>query len=375
MNIALTNPIPVDKTQTNLRPVRVLRFALPLFLFVLATSFEVWEHWFKEQTLLIDSGGILEIFIFGIVGPCAVFVVLTYVSRLLQELEEARVHTTTINQNLEKIVMERTNALQISNAELEQANLRLLELDQMKSDFVSLVSHELRAPLATLNGGLEVALQHKEQLPEKAQRILQLLLTETARLTQFVRTILDLTQLEAGKLSIHCGPVALIPLLRQAVEVTLGTEAGRVVWQIPTNVPPIWADETYTEEAVRNLLRNAQKYTAPQSPIELRVTVDTSHLCLCITDYGPGIPAERQRQIFERFVRIPPGNVQAAQEDQPRGWGLGLYFTQMLIRQQQGSLTLQSPVHDDPAAPGSRFILMLLLAGEEEAIDGEFVVN
>lgn len=242
----------------------------------------------------------------------------------------------------------------------------------MKSDFVSLVSHELRAPLATLNGGLEVALQYPAQLPVKAQRVLQLLLTETARLTKFVQTMLDVGQLEAGKLRVYCGPVALKPLLRQAVAVTLGADAERVVWQLPPDVPPIWADETYTEEIVRNLLRNAQKYTPPGSPIELKVTVEQNELCLCVTDYGPGIPAERQAQVFERFGRVPPSERQG---DQPRGWGLGLYFAQMLLAQQGGSLTLESPVHDDPDALGSRFVLLLPLAQTEEALYGEAAVD
>ncbi|MBK8986785.1 MAG: HAMP domain-containing histidine kinase [Chloroflexi bacterium] len=347
------------------RHIRRLRFALPLGLFLLATLFEGWEHRIKHEPLLVDPMGLLEIFVFGVVGPTAVYLALTYVEHLLQILQQAHSDIAQLNRGLEQKVALRT-------AELEQANLRLQEMDQIKSDFVSLVSHELRAPLATLNGGLEVALQYKEQLPLKAQRVLHLLLTETARLTEFVRTILDLTQLEAGKLHVHCGPVALKPLLQQAVNVTLGADAGQVVWQLPADIPPLWVDETYTEEVVRNLLRNAHKYSPPQSPIELKVTVAPGQLCLCITDYGPGIPAERQAQVFERFVRMSPGN---GHSDQPRGWGLGLYFARMLLQQQGGSLTLQSPAHEDSAAPGCRFMLTLPLAQEEEAQDGLLAAN
>lgn len=344
-----------------IRRVRWLRFALPLGLFLLATAFEVWEHWVEHEPLYIDSLGLLEIFVFGVIGPFAVYQVLTYVERLLQTVQHAHDDVAQLNRGLEQKVALRT-------AELEQANLRLQELDQMKSDFVSLVSHELRAPLATLNGGLEVALQHQAQIPAKAQRVLQVLLGETARLTDFVQRILDMAQLEAGKLPVHCGAVALKPLLCQAVDVTLGADAERVVWQLPDEIPPIWVDETHTEQVIRNLLRNAQKFTPTLSPIELKVTVAADRLCLCITDYGPGISAERQAQVFERFGRVPQSN---GHGDQPRGWGLGLYFAQMLQQQQGGSLELKSPVRDDPAAPGCRFLLFLPLALEEEMGDGQ----
>jgi signal transduction histidine kinase len=342
------------------RRVRWLRFALPITMGLMALAFEVWEHWLEGEPWL-DPIWVTEVFIFAVAGPLAFFLGLTYVEHLLLKLHKAHVDITLLNQDLEQKVAART-------AELEQANTRLQELNQMKSDFVSLVSHELRAPLATLNGGLEVALQHQAQIPARAQRILQLLLGETARLTEFVQTILDVGQLEAGKLRVHCGPAALKPLLRQAVDVTLGADAARVVWRVPADVPPIWIDETYTEEIIRNLLRNAQKYTPPGSPIELKATVEQNALSLCVTDYGPGIPPERQAQVFERFGRWPQEN---GGSDQPRGWGLGLYFAHMLLARQGGSLSLQSPAHADADAPGCRFVLRLPLAQAEEALYGE----
>lgn len=364
MNTALANPLSIDSQPANLRPVHVVRFALPLFLFLLASSFEVWEHWIETKTLFLDPGGISEILIFGVVGPLAVFASLTYVSRLLHELELAQARTTTLNQNLEKMVVERTTALQASNEELAQANLRLRELDQMKSEFVSLVSHELRAPLATMNGGLEVAQQYMDRLPAKAQRVFQLLTSETERLTQFVQTMLDVSQLETGRLQLICGPVAVKPLLKRAAAVVLGVDEERVIWRLPADLPPVWADETYLEQTIRNLVRNTQKYTPPQSPIELSVTVYDCTLQICVTDHGPGIPIEEQTRIFERFHRLPNKG-----ERKTSGWGLGLYFARMLAEAQGGTLTVQSPVVADADAPGARFTVTLPIA-EEEPEDG-----
>jgi signal transduction histidine kinase len=264
-----------------------------------------------------------------------------------------------MNLGLEQLVMERTADLQTSNAGLAQANRQLHQLDEMKSEFVALVSHELRAPLATLNGGLEVALQHPEDLPLRARRVLDLVMGETLRLTQFVQTILDVSQLEAGKLRLNCGPLAVQPMLRRAVEIVFGPDEPRIVWQIPTSLPPAWGDEVYAEEAVRNLLRNAQKYTPPRSLIELAATQDGQVMRVCITDHGPGIPAAAQGKIFERFYRVGQGG-----ENAPQGWGLGLHFARSLLMAQGGSLSIESPAHADPDAPGARFILELLIAEE-----------
>jgi signal transduction histidine kinase len=341
------------------RHIRWLRFALPLTMLIIAASFELWEHG-QEGRPWLDPIWAMELVLFAILGPLAFFLLLTYMDRVLFKLHKAHTDIASLNWDLEQKVIERTAAL-------EQANLRLQEIDQMKSDFVSLVSHELRAPLSTLNGGLEVALQHEEMLPPRAQRILHLLLGETERLTDFVQTILDTSQLEAGKLHLNCGAVAIKPMLKQAVAITIGPDTERVVWQLPADIPPIWVDETYTEEALRNLLRNAHKYTPPQSPIELKVTVEDRRLCVCVTDHGPGISIDQQQLVFARFTRALNNRHGG---DQPHGWGLGLHFARMLLEAQGGAIELQSPVHADPTAPGCRFKLTLPLAEEEVVFDG-----
>lgn len=351
------------------RFVQAIRFGLPLFLFALATGFEFFEHVLKHGSLSMDPMGWTEILVFGVLGPSAVFFTLTYMARLMEELERTRNQAVALNQNLEALVAQRTAALQASNAELAQANQRLRELDRMKSEFVSLVSHELRAPLATINGGLEVAAQDMEGLKPKSQRVLRLLMAETNRLTQFVQTLLDVAQLEAGKLHLTLGPVALRPLLARAAEVTLGPEQERLVWRLPDALPPVLADEIYTEQVMCNLLSNAVKYTPPGTPIEVSATVHVGTVQVCVTDYGPGISAEEQERIFERFYRSSRDS-----ERRERGWGLGLYFARALVKAQGGTLTVQSPVHADPDRPGSRFIVTLPMV-EEEPDDDEVVAH
>lgn len=347
--ISLAMPLASDRA-ANLQRIRLLRYFLPLALFLLAGGFEVGEHWLESEPLRIDALGLWEIFIFGIVGPSAVYAALSYVQHLLGTVQQAHAEIEQLNRGLEQKVFLRT-------AELQAANAQLREMDQMKSDFVSLVSHELRAPLATLNGGLEVALQHEQQLPAKAQRILHLLLDETARLTQFVQTILDVTQLKAGRLPLNYGPVAVRPMLTNAVNMALGPHERRVVWQVSQDVPPVWVDEVYTEQVFRNLLRNALKYTPSHSPVEVNVSIQPRWVTIAVVDYGPGIAAEHCTQVFDRFVRLPQDGV-----DRPPGWGLGLHFARVLLASQGGTIDLVSPAHADPVTPGCRFVVTLPIA-------------
>lgn len=267
-------------------------------LFVLATAFEFWEHWREGETLLTDRIGTSEVLIFGLVGPFAVFLTVSYLLQIMTELENARNQTAAINRNLEEIVAARTAALQATNAELAQANLRLRELDALKSEFVSLVSHELRAPLTALNGGLEVALQVADTLPPSARRILDAMTSESRRLTQLVQNILDVSRLEAGRLTLNLGPVAVVPILHRSVEVVLG-ERRPVHWQLPTQIPPVWADETYYEQIIRNLLRNADKYSPAGAPVEVKVAVAPDGISVEVVDHGPGITPAVQAVMFE----------------------------------------------------------------------------
>lgn len=337
--------------------VNLIRFVLPVILFVFVITFEVQEHWLDEHVLRVRL--LPEVLFYGVVGPTAVFIALTYIMTLMRELVHAREETEALNRNLEQIVAQRTAELETRNAELAQANAELQKLDQMKSDFVSMVSHELRGPLTTLNGGLELVLQARDSLPSQTRRILEVTARESQRLTQFVQTILDVSRLEAGKLSMNPGPVAVRPLLRRMVDANFPDQLRPVRWQIPADLPPLLADELYLEEVVGNLLANVDKYTPPQAPVELTAVVNEHNLHIMITDYGPGVPPEYQVAIFDRFRRRQEGDRLTH-----RGWGLGLYFARKLTEAQNGRLTLVSPAHDDPDVPGSRFIVTLPLTEE-----------
>ncbi len=352
-----------------LRRVNQVRFALPLLLYIVVVAYEVQEHWIKKQTIGFDINLTAEVLFFGIMGPTAVFLVLSYILRLLQREVATANELEALNRNLEVVVAERTETLALRNAELAAANTELQQVDQMKSDFVSLVSHELRAPLTTLNGGLELALQEVSEMSPQSRRILEVMTRESARLTQLVQTILDVSQLDAGKLSLNLGPVAVMPLLQRSVDVLFPRKERPIIWQTTRHLPPLWADETYVEEIVRNLLHNAQRYSPPGTPIVIETESAGDWVNISIIDRGPGIPLAQQKHIFDRFYR-------RAERDRVTdpGWGLGLYFARALAEEQGGALTVTSPVYEAADAPGARFTLKLPVTAEVPD-DGEVVAN
>ncbi|RME06734.1 MAG: hypothetical protein D6803_05770 [Anaerolineae bacterium] len=346
-------------SQRQLRAVGILRFALPLVLYLIVVWYEVNEHWIRVGQVRFDINLSAEIFFFGVLGPTAVFIVLSYIIRLLRQQIEFAAELEVLNVDLERKVAERTAELEERNAELARAYAELQELDQLKSDFVSLVSHELRGPLTTLNGGLELALSRGNDLHAETRAILETMAAESERLTRFVSEILDLSRLEAGKLQLNLGPVAVRPLLKRAVEVTCECKGRVVEWDVPEVLPPVWGDEIYLEKVVENLLSNAVKYSPADQPIRLSARLKDDRLAIAVEDYGPGIPPHVQQDIFERFHRLERGD-RIAQS----GWGLGLYFAKALTEAHGGEIRVQSPAHPSSEHPGTIFTLELPITAE-----------
>jgi signal transduction histidine kinase len=336
----------------------VLEWALPIILAITALGFELAGH--RQMKELMEPNHFSEIIIFGTVGPIIIHRLLVWMHGLMNAQKQATAEIVALNRELENKVNERTVALAQRNTELARANIELKQLDQMKSEFVSLVSHELRAPLTTLNGGLELALQQAEALPAPARRTLETMAGESNRLTQLVQTILDVSRLEAGKLEINLGPVALRPLMEQAAEVVLIPKNRPLEWKFTPDLPPVWADEVHLEEIVRNLMRNADKYSPPGAPIYLCACEEEERVRISVKDHGPGIPQESQQYIFERFSRVHSG------ENAPPGWGLGLYFARKLAQAQNSAIGVKSPIWEKPNSPGAEFFLLVPVAISSE---------
>ena len=349
-----------------MRWLRIIRWALPVLLAGGALAFELNEHVLREPSE-ISPGLIGEIVIFALIGPIAVAFTLGWVSRLIAGYQATSDALVAANRGLEQSVAERTLNLQTTtdelaaaNRDLSAANEELRQLDRLKSEFVSLVSHQLRAPLTNIIGALELVAEDAAQLPPPSQRTLEILASESERLSRLIQTILDVSRLEAGRLTPRLGPVAIEPLLMRICRSAVSAQPDRP-WSVTVSpaLPPAWADEVLLEEVARNLVENALRYSPPESAIEVAAEASDSMVRVSVADHGPGIPADEQAKIFRSFHRVD------GEESTVAGYGLGLYFADKLTLAQGGTIRVESPIHDDPSGPGSRFSFTLPIAGEE----------
>ncbi|HLB50200.1 MAG TPA: ATP-binding protein, partial [Anaerolineales bacterium] len=255
---------------------------------------------------------------------------------LNSQLVEARDRLLQMNAELEQKVAERTFTLAVANRRLKRQNAELQSLDRLKSEFVSLVSHELRAPLTNLNGGLELLLSRDDGLSSKARETIALMSREAGRLTRFVETILDLSAFEAGQLPIRLTPISAATLVPSVIEQFQGTiDTSRLNVDLPPTLPLALADERGLRSVLFQLLDNAFKY-APDSPVDVTACFDETTLTLCVADHGPGIPPDKRNKIFDMFHRLDSSDAQKVY-----GYGLGLHASRRFVDAMGGQISLE----------------------------------
>ena len=253
-----------------------------------------------------------------------------------EQINQDRKQLEYLNTQLEQIVVERTRDLRSAYQQLEEQNITLQKLDQIKSDFVSMVSHELRAPLTNINGGIELLLTGQQQ-PAGSQQKLLLVQNEINRLTRFVETILDLSALDADKLPLYPMPMDFSAFILQFQQVFQHQQTiHRIQWQIPQENILLYADDHALHSILFHLLDNAIKY-APQGDILVRAEKTADEITIYIEDEGPGIQQDVMPLLFDRFYRPDSQDAQSVY-----GYGLGLYIVKRLTEAMQGRVSVQN---------------------------------
>ncbi|MBS1190893.1 MAG: signal transduction histidine kinase [Rhodocyclaceae bacterium] len=260
--------------------------------------------------------------------------------------------------------------LRASYVELEQANRRLQQLDQLKSDFLSSVSHELRTPLTSIRGfsqlvgrefGRSFAPLAKDDpgLQKKAARIeenIEIVLKESERLTRLINDVLDLAKIESGRNEWHDAPMQVEAWLQNAAEVTAGLfeekPAVRLQLDIGAGLPSFIGDADRMLQVLVNLVSNAVKFTDSGS-VGLHAFLNREGLIqVDVRDSGIGFPPEEAETIFDKFQQARQGDTLL---DRPKGTGLGLAICREIIERHGGRIWAQS----EPGR-GSVFSLTLL---------------
>jgi Na+/proline symporter/nitrogen-specific signal transduction histidine kinase len=253
------------------------------------------------------------------------------VLRILDESSQIRAYSHELE--------EKSHSLERATAELRQANEQLKSLDRMKDDFMSSVTHELRTPLTSIRALAELMRDDADMDLTQRQHFMRIIVSETERLTRLVNQVLDLAKIESGNAEWHNAEVDLRALLSQAVETTSEMFRERqcaVQLHLPPEVRLLWADPDRLTQVVLNLLSNAAKFVpVPGGEVVVRLASDVSGLTVCVQDNGPGVPAEQQSLIFERFLQGGNG------VNRPQGTGLGLPISRQIVEHFGGRLWLE----------------------------------
>jgi len=230
---------------------------------------------------------------------------------------------------------------------------RLRAVDRMKSDFFSTMSHELRTPLTSIKEGTSLLLEGVGgEINEKQKRILDIISRESQRLIDLVNSTLDLVKMEAGMMAFDFKPIAMLPLIQQAiVEIQPYAMVKQIRLHVENsqNLPTLRMDRERILQVLRNIIGNAVKFTPPQGQVTVSAVPREGGLRVCVHDTGPGIGEENLALIFEKFRQGPPGS-----PEQGRGSGLGLAIAKQIVTAHGGKVWAESK-----PGKGSSFIFQL----------------
>ncbi|MBI4503977.1 MAG: response regulator, partial [Chloroflexi bacterium] len=194
-------------------------------------------------------------------------------------------------------------ALAARNDELAALVERLRELDRLKVDFMAMITHELRSPIAAIEGYATLLLQHGPRIAA-AQRELMVatIQREASHLARLVADALDVARMDADRFSYDFRPFDLLTLVREAVTQAQGKSARHTITLCgPEAVVVVWGDALRLRQVLDNLLENAIKYSPDGGPVEVAVREDPARgeAEVSVRDHGIGIPPEHQAQVFE----------------------------------------------------------------------------
>lgn len=239
-----------------------------------------------------------------------------------------------LNANLSRKVAVRTRELAEKVEALARANAELQKLDQTRTEFVSLVSHQIRAPLTNMSGAVQRMQSGCKQVNPNCAPMFTVLQQQATRLDRLVQGVLSATRLESGELDLHLEPISIQPIAEQVVDQMRARAIDRsILLPHKPGLPLAFADRDRVAEALTNLVDNADKYSPPDETITVSIRADQTTITVAVRDKGPGLPPTDLEKVFDKFYRTDSSDAQAAY-----GYGLGLYVCRQLIKAQDGRI-------------------------------------
>ncbi len=225
-----------------------------------------------------------------------------------------------------------------------------------ENEIISFVSHEFRAPLGALMGALSIIESGVlGDLPPKMRPMLEMAQRNARRLLALSDDLIDADVIESGCLKLHLSPVDLSEVVRECVSANqvIADQKGVAIEVAAIDRPvKVQADRKRLEQILTNLLTNAIKFSEEGGSVDVAVTQERQGARVTVRDHGPGIPADLQQRVFQKFAKADAGN--------HAGNGLGLYISKAFVEAQDGQIAFTSQPGD------TRFVIVLPLSSTGE---------
>lgn len=221
--------------------------------------------------------------------------------------------------------------------------LKQKRLSEIQKDFINNMTHEFKTPLASILASAETlknSLQAEGSMGERTSRYLGIIHTEGKRLQNQVEAVLKMANLETTR--VRQERLSLTDVVLKAVEAlepTVNSAQGKFILNLPEESLYVWGDGLHLSNVISNLLENALKYNQGTPEIRISLQAIGNKLLLKISDNGIGIPKDDLHKIFDKFYRVPTGNLHNV-----KGYGLGLYYVKSVILAHHGKITATSEI-------------------------------
>lgn len=235
--------------------------------------------------------------------------------------------------------------------EIQDTNLKLIEMDRMKTEFLGIVSHDFRSPLSSIILAGKALLKHEGvQRVKRFKEYLQIIVDQANRLNQLAEDTLSITKIESGNLTYDFKIVNIDRLIQDAISMVRISSRHTVSCEVDPNVRFIKADQSKLRQVLQNLISNAVKYSTRGGAITISAREHPpEQILLTVSDEGIGIPPEKMDSLFQKFSRVDTGG-----ESLIKGAGLGLWICKAVVEAHGGTIWAES----EPGK-GTRFAFTL----------------
>ncbi len=231
--------------------------------------------------------------------------------------------------------------------------LRQKKISEITKDFISNMTHELKTPIATVSLACEALMDPDiRQMPTQGTRYLNMIREENDRLSLQVEKVLQIARLDRGDFKLKIVPLDLHQVIEKAVRnihIQVEKREGSIQMLLEAENPYVEGDEVHLTNIVNNLLDNANKYSPETPEITIRTVSNPKGIRLFVSDKGQGISRDMINKVFDKFYRVPTGNVHNV-----KGFGLGLSYVKTMIEAHHGDISVKSEL-----GKGSTFIIFL----------------